>query len=72
MSTKCQQNKKCAAMTICQGVLQYTTHKISCQSKSNELQEAREVFCEWLSGHNQIGKCLGISSVFIIHSLTGQ
>ena len=58
MPTKCQQNKKFAAMTICNGVLQYTTHILSCQSKSNELREAREVFFQWSSGNSQTGKWL--------------
>ena len=48
MPTKCQQNKKFAAMTICHGVLQYATHTLSCQSKRNELRDAREVFFQWL------------------------
>ena len=38
--------------------LQYATHILSCQSKSNELRDAREVFFQWLSGHSQAGKCL--------------
>ena len=45
-------------MTICHVLLQYTTHILSYQSKSNELREAREVFFQWLSGHSQAGKCL--------------
>ena len=50
--------KSFAAMTFCHGPLQYTTHILSYQSKSNELREAREVFFQWLSGHSQTGKCL--------------
>ena len=64
-------------MTICHGLLQYTTHIFSSQSKSNELREAREVFFQWLSGHSQTGKwlmdlyeiCYGNSIAFIVHSL---
>ncbi len=40
-------------MTVCHGLLQYTTQLLSFQSKSNELREAREVFFQWLSGHSQ-------------------
>ena len=58
MPTKCQQEKKFAAMTICHELLQYTTYMLSYQIKSNELREAREVFFRWLSGHSQTGKCL--------------
>ena len=60
MPTKCQQEKKFAAMTICHGLLQHTTQPLSFQSKSNELREAREVFFQWLSGHSQTGKWLVI------------
>ena len=58
MPSKCQQNYKFTTMTVSHGLLQYTTHILSYQSKSNELREAREVFFQWLSGHSQAGKCL--------------
>ena len=48
MPTKCQQNNKFTAMTIYHVLLQYTTHILSCQSNSNKLREAREVFFQWL------------------------
>ena len=48
MPTQCQQSKNFAAMTVCRSVLQYATHILSCQSKSNEFRDAREVFFQWL------------------------
>ena len=65
MPTKCQQNKKFAAMTICHGPLQYTTQRLSYQSKSNELREAREVFFQWLVDLYR----RGFSIALIVHSL---
>ena len=52
-------------MTICNGVLQYTTHILSCQSKSNELRETREVFFQWLVDLYR----RGFSIALIVHSL---
>ena len=52
---------------------------LSDQIKSNELQEARDVFIQWLSGHSQTGKYLvdlyrtgfsmGFTIALAIHSL---
>ena len=44
MPTKCQQEKKFAAMTICHELLQYTTYMLSYQIKSNEVAGSQGSF----------------------------